>query len=46
MLTRYRKVTKGGRGRILDELCALTGWHRATSGLDRDVWIRAVEKRR
>lgn len=28
MATRYRKVGKTERARILDELCALTGWHR------------------
>ena len=26
--TRYQRAGKGGKGRILDELCANTGWHR------------------
>ena len=28
MLKRYRRGSKGDKGRVLDELCALTGWHR------------------
>ena len=26
--TRYRRADNGGERRILDELCATTGWHR------------------
>lgn len=26
--TRYQQASKRGKGRILDELCANTGWHR------------------
>ncbi len=28
MVRRYQRGSKGERGRVLDELCALTGWHR------------------
>lgn len=28
MLSRYEKASKAGKGQILDELCALTGWTR------------------
>lgn len=28
MLTRYQRGSKGAKGRVLDELCALTGWNR------------------
>jgi hypothetical protein len=47
--TRYRRVDKVGKGRILDELCAMTGWHRnharkvlAQAGKPRIVKPRAV----
>ncbi len=27
--TRYKRADKAGEGRILDELCATTGWRRS-----------------
>jgi hypothetical protein len=44
---RYRSGTRGDKGRILDELCAVTGWHRkhAVRAL-RDVGGKAADKPR
>jgi hypothetical protein len=46
--TRYRRGSKAEKGRILDELCAMTGWHRSHArkaligvGEPRAVRVRA-----
>ena len=31
--TRYQLASKRGKSRILDELCANTGWHRSRAAL-------------
>src|SRR5947209_8059186 len=46
--TRYGRSGKAGKGRILDELCATTGWHRshARKALAVAVRPRVVAPRR
>ena len=46
--TRYRLASKGAKGRILDELCANTGWHRshARKALTAALQPRRVASRR
>jgi hypothetical protein len=46
--TRYRSASKSGKARILDELCATTGWHRdhARKALRRALGPRAVSRPR
>ena len=40
--TRYKRRTRPGKARILDELCATTGWHRDHA---RKALRRALEPR-
>ena len=46
--TRYARSDKAGKGRVLDELCATTGWHRnhARKALKQALRPRIVKARR
>jgi hypothetical protein len=46
--TRYKRSDKSGKGVILDELCAMTGWHRnhAHRALAQALRPKVVQPRR
>ena len=48
VVDRYRSAGRMGKGRILDELCAVTGWHRkhAVRALASHVGISPARRQR